>query len=70
MYVRHAMLPTRARFDYDDLTLRTNFTINVPNPENGYWYVGVYGFQGCSYTIEVDAEVPFLQLSFAVLFMF
>ena len=62
MYVRHGKLPTRAHFDYDDLTLNTNFTVNVPNPENGDWYIGVYGFQGCSFTIQVDAGVSCFSL--------
>jgi hypothetical protein len=51
LYIRYTKAPTRFEYDYKDSTKETSVTLVVPNSQLGDYYVGVYGFLPCSYTL-------------------
>lgn len=54
LYVRRNAKPTNVVFDYSDVSLGgANSTISLETPDGSYW-IGVYAFQNCSYTLVVE----------------
>jgi len=51
MYIRAGQNPTRYEFDYRDLSFNSQFDITIENPQGSTWYIGVFGYQECSYRI-------------------
>jgi hypothetical protein len=38
--------------DYLNSTLAADSTVAIADADRGYWYIGVYGFSACSFTIK------------------
>lgn len=53
LYVKFSDYPTRAYYDYRDITLEQNFALEEPEGEQrpGSWIAGVYGYGICQYSI-------------------
>eukprot|EP01114_Cavostelium_apophysatum_P024090 TRINITY_DN931_c0_g1_i1.p1 TRINITY_DN931_c0_g1~~TRINITY_DN931_c0_g1_i1.p1 ORF type:complete len:605 (-),score=120.61 TRINITY_DN931_c0_g1_i1:72-1886(-) len=51
LYVKQGRLPTRYDYDYQDLTLLENYNLTIVDPGHATWYIGVYGWAECTYTI-------------------
>jgi hypothetical protein len=53
LYLRSAALPDLTHYDYRQATNDKDFSLSVNSPRVGVWYIGVYGFTACDYTISV-----------------
>ena len=53
LYVRRGQNPTRFTYDYMDISLSSSFDVNIPQPANDVWYIGLYGWKSCEYTLTV-----------------
>jgi hypothetical protein len=60
LYVRYNQMPSLSEYDYRDTGLDTTVTLKATNANVGLYYIGVYGFKDCTYTItaESKAECP------------
>jgi hypothetical protein len=61
LYVRRDGTPDFFHWDYLNSTLAADSTVAIADADRGYWYIGVYGFSACSFTIKAttsDAECP------------
>eukprot|EP01125_Pyxidicula_operculata_P005385 TRINITY_DN191_c7_g1_i1.p1 TRINITY_DN191_c7_g1~~TRINITY_DN191_c7_g1_i1.p1 ORF type:complete len:584 (-),score=76.02 TRINITY_DN191_c7_g1_i1:920-2671(-) len=56
LYVRHDIIPTFTYWDYKDDTRDPNFVMTISNAKKGKWYLGVWAFQSCEYSITVTGE--------------
>ena len=56
LYVRADEPPTRFQFDYIDQSLAEEFSIIVREPGDHQWYIGVFGWKACAYTLTLDEE--------------
>jgi len=56
LYVKADMNPSRLLYDYRDISFRANISLTVPNPSDRTWYIGVYGYQACSYLLSVSTS--------------
>jgi hypothetical protein len=54
LYIRQNALPDQLHYNYRDASSQQNFQINIANPGSGVWYLGVYGFTTCSYTLRAS----------------
>jgi hypothetical protein len=60
LFVQRSQLPTRENYYARDVSSSAvkNFVLNLPQIPPGEWYIGVFGFSTCSYSmtaIEIDA---------------
>lgn len=44
-------IPTRTKYTYKDISSSTSFTVNVPDPGTGIWYIGIYGYLATDFSI-------------------
>jgi len=51
LYVRAGALPNRFTYDYQDIYTTQNTTLSIEDPGAQTWYIGVFGWSECSYTI-------------------
>ena len=51
LYIRAAALPSRNAYDARDISTKASFVLTVPSAQVGTYYIGVYGFQSCDYTM-------------------
>lgn len=51
VYVKAGAPPTAASFDYFDASLSNDFEVVVEEPGDATWFVSIFGFQACEYTI-------------------
>eukprot|EP01119_Soliformovum_irregulare_P007740 TRINITY_DN2020_c0_g1_i1.p1 TRINITY_DN2020_c0_g1~~TRINITY_DN2020_c0_g1_i1.p1 ORF type:complete len:605 (+),score=92.04 TRINITY_DN2020_c0_g1_i1:32-1846(+) len=60
LYVRQGAAPTRVLFDYVNTGIYANSSITIPDPGQATWWIGVYGFTSCSYTLvaQEDSTCP------------
>lgn len=56
IYVKRGANPTRVDYDYFDISLSQTFNITVPTPGNDVWYVGVFGWRGCQYSLQANLQ--------------
>jgi hypothetical protein len=54
VYVKKDGKPTRINYDYADERIGQNITLAIPNPLQGTFWVGVYGWTSCSYRLTVS----------------
>eukprot|EP01103_Thecamoeba_quadrilineata_P019157 TRINITY_DN7641_c0_g1_i1.p1 TRINITY_DN7641_c0_g1~~TRINITY_DN7641_c0_g1_i1.p1 ORF type:complete len:596 (-),score=113.07 TRINITY_DN7641_c0_g1_i1:15-1802(-) len=54
VYVKRNRLPTRTDYDTADLTFSRSLTLTLPNLPPGREFIGIYGFSGCSYSIQAS----------------
>lgn len=53
LLVTHSeQLLTRCIRDYLNSTLGADSTVAIADADRGFWYIGVYGFSACSYSIK------------------
>eukprot|EP01104_Vermistella_antarctica_P003215 TRINITY_DN13387_c0_g1_i1.p1 TRINITY_DN13387_c0_g1~~TRINITY_DN13387_c0_g1_i1.p1 ORF type:complete len:602 (+),score=144.00 TRINITY_DN13387_c0_g1_i1:209-2014(+) len=55
LYVRHNKIPTVYKFDARDTSMKKDMTLEVPDPEFGPYFIGVFGFRPCKYDIVVKS---------------
>eukprot|EP01087_Luapelamoeba_hula_P013987 TRINITY_DN403_c0_g1_i1.p1 TRINITY_DN403_c0_g1~~TRINITY_DN403_c0_g1_i1.p1 ORF type:complete len:607 (+),score=43.39 TRINITY_DN403_c0_g1_i1:60-1823(+) len=53
LYIRDGKRPSHSDYDYADLSQHQNVNLVIPEPQNDIWYIGVYGWSTCNYTISV-----------------
>jgi len=51
LYVRSGQVPTRFNYDYFDLSIEATFSLTVEDPGDDTWYIGIFGWEECSYII-------------------
>ena len=56
VFVKKDAKPSRFEFDYQDIGLATSFNITVPQPGQGTWWIGVYGFSKCEFRLSVRLD--------------
>jgi len=55
LYLKFEAIPTMYSFDYKDISVQREFTLNITEPSLGNWYGGVYGFRNTSFTLTAKA---------------
>ena len=60
LYIRKDELPTLSNFLVRNISMADDLSLVVPVDESGRYYVGVYGYKGCSYhlRLNVQSECP------------
>lgn len=53
MYLRAGAKPSRSMYDYVDFSSANNFSITISSPGNSVWYVGLYGWYPCTYSLTI-----------------
>ena len=51
LYVRYLLEPTNVLYDFRDNSFSSDMTIEIPEPETAEYFIGVFGYQQCSYTL-------------------
>lgn len=51
LYVRREALPDFFNWDYVNTTTQPKSSIVITNAARGYWFLGIYGFDACSYNL-------------------
>lgn len=46
--------PSLFDFDYQDISPNTTAQVTLINPAQSNWWIGVYGYKTCDYTIQVQ----------------
>jgi hypothetical protein len=57
LYVRANDKPTRFEFDYVDLSVSQSYSVVVRDAGNVDWYIGVYGWEECAYSLEIEETI-------------
>lgn len=52
LYVKSGQNPTIYSYDYRDVGIDKLFTLYVPNPGTQTWYLGIFGYSACQYSIQ------------------
>lgn len=63
VYVKKDGKPTRINYDYADERIGQNVTLAIPNPLQGTFWIGVYGWTACSYRVTVVESSKLLSVS-------
>jgi len=53
LYAKAGAVPTRVDYDASDVGTLQNFTLTIPDPGVATWYLGIYGWSQCSFSIVV-----------------
>eukprot|EP01100_Stratorugosa_tubuloviscum_P005357 TRINITY_DN239_c4_g1_i2.p1 TRINITY_DN239_c4_g1~~TRINITY_DN239_c4_g1_i2.p1 ORF type:complete len:1355 (+),score=536.88 TRINITY_DN239_c4_g1_i2:177-4241(+) len=56
VYVSYALVPDNRRADYKNITTEYVSEINIKNPTIGSWYIGIYGFGECYFSIKCTVD--------------
>lgn len=56
VYLRANSYPTQYEFDAANATRETVTYMTVADPAAGVWYIGIYGYRGCSFTMNVISD--------------
>jgi len=51
VYIKRGSNPTLTSFDYRNVGVQSRIQINIPNPQFNTWYIGIYGYATCTYTV-------------------
>jgi len=51
LYVRAEGKPTQTEYDYAELGSATVFNVTIPEPLDTTWYIGVFGWASCAYSL-------------------
>ena len=54
LYVKADEKPNRFTFDYVDLSLDDSMSITISEPGDHTWFIGVFGWEACRYSIVLD----------------
>jgi len=57
VFVKKDDKPTRFDYNYVDLTLSKEYAIVIPNPGDSTWYIGIYGWTQCAYSLTINVGV-------------
>ena len=57
LYIKRGSEPTRSSYDYRDTSFRQNMTITIEDPAQAVYYIGVYGYHTCAYTLKTHLTV-------------
>eukprot|EP00010_Vexillifera_abyssalis_P000361 CAMPEP_0201552778 /NCGR_PEP_ID=MMETSP0173_2-20130828/17836_1 /ASSEMBLY_ACC=CAM_ASM_000268 /TAXON_ID=218659 /ORGANISM="Vexillifera sp., Strain DIVA3 564/2" /LENGTH=572 /DNA_ID=CAMNT_0047963323 /DNA_START=78 /DNA_END=1796 /DNA_ORIENTATION=+ len=49
VYIRDGQKPTRFEYTYLDISTAPQFTVEIAEPSDDTWYIGVYGWNECRY---------------------
>jgi len=52
IYIKHNELPSHSVYDYRDVSLNGHMEQNVSNAKSGRYYIGIFAFKECAYTIK------------------
>ena len=52
LYIRPLAYPTRVSYEYFDASSSQEVDLIIQYPGSSIWYVGVYGYSDCNYTVE------------------
>jgi hypothetical protein len=58
LYIRADDFPNRTTFDSADMGFGAQMHVSVPSPGNQRYYIGVFGWRPCAFTIAVTEETP------------
>jgi len=53
LFVKAGRNPTQTDFDYAELSQDQVFNITIPEPLGTTWYIGVFGWSSCAYSLKV-----------------
>jgi len=53
LFAKAGQNPTRTSYDAAEVSVAQNFTMTIQDPGRLVWYIGVYGWTSCEYTIAV-----------------
>jgi len=56
LYLKADEAPSRFNFDYFDLSREQELSLLVAEPGDKLWYIGVFGWEACSYSLVIDEE--------------
>jgi len=56
LFIRKDENPTRFLFNYRDISAQQNFSITIENPSFSFYYIGVFGYKPCSYSLKVQSS--------------
>eukprot|EP01089_Gocevia_fonbrunei_P020315 TRINITY_DN7544_c0_g1_i1.p1 TRINITY_DN7544_c0_g1~~TRINITY_DN7544_c0_g1_i1.p1 ORF type:complete len:582 (-),score=24.50 TRINITY_DN7544_c0_g1_i1:32-1777(-) len=56
LYVLYNNIPTRSHYDQRDLSPDANINLNVTSTKPGSYFLGIYGYTRCSYTIYANVS--------------
>eukprot|EP01090_Pellita_catalonica_P018862 TRINITY_DN6230_c0_g1_i1.p1 TRINITY_DN6230_c0_g1~~TRINITY_DN6230_c0_g1_i1.p1 ORF type:complete len:576 (-),score=88.08 TRINITY_DN6230_c0_g1_i1:72-1799(-) len=56
LYIRKSERPTLTEFDYAENGLKKNAILTIKDPQFETWYIGVYGFQTCTYRLSAGVN--------------
>ena len=56
LYAKANANPTRFDYQYADITVNANIAITIPNAGGSIWYIGVYGWLSCQYSLIVTEQ--------------
>jgi hypothetical protein len=54
LYVKFEEIPTLFYYDYRNAAIVVNYALTVGSPEEGRYYIGIYGYNACEYSIHVN----------------
>ena len=58
LYLQRGEIPSRISFTARNISTSPNQVIILSERPQGYYYAGVYGYQGCSFRLSVTVEAP------------
>jgi len=58
VYVRYLALPSFQHFDIRDVSIASNYVLDVENVDPGVYYVGINGFKASEFDIEIQGVSP------------
>jgi len=53
LYVKQGASPSLFNYDYRDIGLFSSYQLVIPNPGTQTWYMGLFGYRACTYSIAV-----------------
>jgi hypothetical protein len=57
LYAKFGEIPTDLSWDYFDQNWQETYSsVSFVNPAQGDWFIGVYGYSGCSFKIQADPQ--------------
>lgn len=62
MYVKFGELPTLWYYDFRDAGILTDYALPVGSPQEGRYYIGIYGYSSAYYDIRIRVNGTVLQL--------
>lgn len=56
LYIKYNAIPSFYVYDYRDQSTNQNFAVTIPSPSHGTYYIGIFGWTQCSFSISALAQ--------------